>query len=138
MKLKNSIPPSRQGKKQMITYVSSELGDMVRKKAESEGKTLQEILAEAMNEVCKLHSHAPIMKTGHKRIVKRKQKQSQLRNVNNSPSCRTNRKSISGWFEKEEVSKANDFSDEISIPIQKILEIGLRQITGIKNYEGKL
>jgi hypothetical protein len=138
MKLKNSIPPSRQGKKQVITYVSPDLGDAVRKKAEEEGKTLQEMLAEAMNAVCEIHDMPPIFKTGHKRIVKRKQGQSKIRSLNNAPSCRTGRKPIGGWFKEEEVRNANHFSNEISIPIQKILEIGLKQITGIKNYKGKL
>lgn len=138
MKLKNSIPPSRQGKKQVITYVNSEIGTAVLSKADNEGKTLQELVAEAMNKVCELHNREPIFKTGHSRIVKRKAGRAQLRTLNNAPSCRNNKRPIGGWFEEHQVKEAVLFSEEISLPIQKILEIGLKQITGMTDYTGKL
>ena len=138
MQLKNSIPPSRQGKKQVITYVSPEIGEAVLNKAEKESKTLQELVAEAMNKVCELHDKEPIFKTGHSRVVKRKAGRAQLRTLNNAPSCRNGKRPIGGWFEEQQVKSAVSFSEEISLPIQKILEIGLKQITGLTDYTGKL
>ena len=129
MKVKNTIAPSRIGKKQVITYVDPDLAEKVRTVAHSDGKTIQEMLADAMNVVCIENNREPIFEIGHNRIVKRNKNLSKPRTQDNTlAKTRIGKKPIGGWFEMEKVQEALDFSNEIKIPMQTILESGLRKI----------
>lgn len=136
MKPKASTPPSRQGKKQMITYVDLELATAVEKKAAKEGKTMQELLAEAANIVLAAHDRAPIFKPEHQRVLRRRRGRSQPRTNANAPDCRTNKRPIGGWYEYKSVEATRAFASEIGMGRERMLEVGLRHITGLQLMKG--
>jgi hypothetical protein len=136
MQPKASVPPSRQGKKQMITYVDADLARAVEKKAASENKTMQELLAEAANSVLAAHDRAPILKPKHQRVLRRKRGRSRPRTNANAPECRTGKRPIGGWYEIKEVQDLAAFARELGLGRERMLEIGLRHITGLQLMKG--
>lgn len=128
MKLIQRIPPSRRGKKQVIAYVEPDIADAVRDKAYRESKTIQEIVAEAMNLVLERNNKEPIFATGHDRIVRRSKGIAKTRTSLNAPRCRTGRRPIGGWFNENTVQRAVAYSDELEQPIQQLLESGLKAL----------
>jgi hypothetical protein len=128
MKPKNALPPSRQGKKQVIAYVDPSLAESVREKASSEDKTNQEIIAEAINAFFMSHGREPVFLVGHYRIVRRRKGVSKVRE--NIAACREGKRAVMGWFDAQSVSKVRKFAKEINLPIQEVLEVGLLHVTG--------
>ena len=62
---------SRANKKQVMAYLSPGQAEAARIKASLEGKTVQEILGEAINAVFKHHKMPAPIQAGHGRIVRR-------------------------------------------------------------------
>ncbi len=135
MKPKLSKPPSRIGKKQIIGYVTPDLAEAVRKYVIKHDKTNQEIVADAINAFLASYNRRALLDTGHTRIVRRKKGVSQARKV--AAICRQGKKAIGGWFDEEQVLEVHSFSKEIGLSVQKILEAGLKHITGLEPFPVK-
>jgi hypothetical protein len=136
MRPKASVPPSRQGKKQMITYVDVDLVEAVEAKAAREEKTLQELLAEAANAVMLAHGRQALFKPEHQRVLRRSSGRSQARTRDNAPMCRTDKRPIAGWYDYRAVELTAKFSKEIGMGRERMLETGLRHITGLSLMKG--
>ncbi len=128
MKMKNNLPPSRQGKKQIIAYVSPEIADQVRAKADKEGKTNTEVVAEAMNAVFESHGRSAVFPLGHNRIVRRHKGISKVRTTANAPRCRAGTRPVGAWFDAHLVKMASELAAEQKTSKQDMLLQGLRQL----------
>jgi hypothetical protein len=136
MRISNHMPPSRQGKKQVIAFLRPNQIKAVYDKAAAEDKTNQEIIGEALNAVFEEHGMPPLIKPGHHRIVRRNRGKSRVREEGTGPGCRAGRQSLGGWFDEDIVVKLNRFSSETNQSVQTIVERGVALITGIETDEG--
>ncbi|MBO9428474.1 ribbon-helix-helix domain-containing protein [Sulfitobacter sp. R18_1] len=128
MKLKNKLPPSRQGKQQVIAYVEPALAERVHQKAENEGKTTTEVVAEALNSYFVAEGRAPVFPLGHLRIVRRRKGVSKVRNSSNAPACRSGTRPVGAWFDAHLVKMATDLASETGVSKQEMLTQGLKNI----------
>lgn len=135
MLMPRQVPPSRQGKKQVIAFLRPNQMDAIERKKSVEHKTNQEIIGDAINAVYEQHGMPPLVKSGHHRIVRRSKGRARLREEGTGPGCRTGRKSFGAWFDEDVVRQLNSFSSEINLPVQWILEEGVKILTGVAPQE---
>lgn len=128
-------PPSRENKKQVIAFLRPNQIDAVYEKASRENKTNQELIGEALNAVFALHGMPPLIKSGHRRIVRRSRGKARVREEGRGPGCRAGKQSLGGWFDMDIVDRLNTFSREMHISIQGIVEQGVEMITGVAPEE---
>lgn len=126
-----SGPPARQGKEQIIAYLPPNQIAAVRQKADREGKTFEELIAEAVNAVCDKHGMPPLLETGHRRIVRRHNSRAKERNSEKTPSCRRGKMPIGGYFEIESKNRVHQFASEINLKVQGIIQYGVFLLTGV-------
>ena len=127
--LKQRTPASRLNKKQIIAYIPSDLASAVRRHVESEGITNNECVGRALNEALDELGKRPVLSLVHLRSIRRNKGKASRRTTTDTPACRRNKVTIGGWFDSEEVERAKTISKEIQVPLQVLVETGLRKIT---------
>lgn len=134
--------PSRVGRKQIIAYCDPTTVADVHALRESEGKTVQEILGEAINASFLRHGLTPpIIELGHRRVVRRtKQKLSKARTDAPTiakegtkggyvyPSCRQGLRPLAGWFDQHVYDAVVALSARVGESIQDIVRLGISRI----------
>ncbi|EPX84066.1 hypothetical protein Salmuc_01841 [Salipiger mucosus DSM 16094] len=96
----------------------------------------QEVVARAINAVMTAHGKKPLLEMGHHRIVRRRNGKSKARSNDQTPHCRRGRRGVGGWYDYGKVQQLAEFSQEIDLSIQAIVEMGLKDITGMQSlYE---
>jgi hypothetical protein len=130
MQIPTKNAPSRLGKMQIIMFVDPHLAAHVNAKHQREGKTKQELIAEAANAMLALQDQAPILTGGHARTFKRKRNVSVARTNEQTPACRTGKVSIGGWFPIAEVQSLKDYVKTQKSSLQDFLILGMWEITG--------
>ena len=123
---------SRVGKKQVVAFLSPEQAEAARNKARLEGKTIQEILGEAINAVFASHGRTPPIAAGHGRIVRRVNSIARVRTLDTNPACRSGRISVGGWFLQEEVDYLTLFAAELGASNQAFVQYGMGLVTDVK------
>lgn len=130
MKFSQTLPPSRRGKKQLITYVEPDIADRVVELRREQGKTKQEIVADAMNAFFRAHNRTPVFPGGHQRVIERNRGLAKARAEDKAAACRSGKFSVAGWFDPEPVRVAKAFAEELNIPLQDMLKFGILHVTG--------
>lgn len=119
-------PKSRKGKRQVIAYLSPHTISMIIEKSHKDGKTLQESLADAINQYLIHLGHPPLLSSGHDRFIRRKNKAAGIRKKEHSNcNVRVGKKAISGWYYKYQVEQLNEYVKEHNMTIQNIIEQSL-------------
>ena len=126
-----TTPPSRQGKKQVIAFLWPNQAEAAYAKAARDDKTNQEVIGEALNAAFACHGLPPPVPAGHRRIVRRNSARAGVRDGCRDPLCRTGRVSFGGWFNEDVVSKVQALASQNGIPVQALVELGLKLITGV-------
>ncbi|NDV52834.1 ribbon-helix-helix domain-containing protein [Salipiger sp. PrR003] len=135
MKLKTGTPPSRLGKKQIIAYVAPELAEAVERLEERDNISKQEVVARAINAVLHRHGREPILDLGHYRLVRRRKGKSKPRTSDKLPLCRRGRRGVGGWYDYSKVARVGEFAQDVDLSVQRIVEIGLEHVTGIRQID---
>lgn len=121
------IAPSRQGKRQVIAYLEPSLADSALAYAYKHNKTLQEVIADAINAELARRGHPPLMSTIRQRVIRRRVRRAAIRNETNSNcSARVGKKSFSGWFYVNQVTALAAVAKAEDCTIQNLLEEGVR------------
>lgn len=131
----NRKVPSREGKKQVIAFLRPNQIEAAISKAERDHQTNQEVIGEAINAVIAKYGLPPLVQAGHQRIVRRNKSRAQVRNDTKGPGCRAGRQAFGGWFPVEIVADLQKFSSEVGMPVQEIIEEGIRLVTGVAPQE---
>lgn len=131
----NRKASSREGKKQVIAFLRPNQIEAAIAKAERDQLTNQEIIGVAINAVLAKYGLPPLVQAGHQRIVRRNVSRAKVRDDSKGPGCRAGRHSFGGWFDLAIVSELQKFSAEVGMPIQEIIEEGIRLVTGVAPEE---
>ena len=126
------MPPSRQGKRQVIAFLVPEQLAAAQAKARRDELTHQEVIGEALNLVFERHGLPRMVEAGHKRIVRRNNGRARARSGVETPSCRTGRTAFGGWFEESAVARLHRLASEQGMSVQQTVEIGIHLLTGSK------
>ena len=118
--------PSRAGKTQVICYVEPDMLDAVKARAQRAGNTLQQALAMAINaEAARLGMQTALTCERHRMFVRVQRAAAARVNVGNRVS-RAGRKSIAGWFDRNEVRELLTAIETNGTSAQKFSEQALR------------
>jgi hypothetical protein len=132
-----TIPKSRQDKRQITAYLTPKLVEAAHKKARNDGKSIQEVVGEAINAALDVFGYTdPIISVSHDRIVRRSKGVAKIRNAETVPMCRMGKRAVSGWFNRDEVEAVDKLAGQLGQPMQKLVEMGMEQITG--SFDHKL
>ncbi len=131
MKITATTAPSRIGKKQVIAYLDDSLVEKVHSYSHLNKKTIQHIMAEAINIYLYQTSGITILKIGPSRVLKRKQRVSRKRG--SESGHREGKRALIGWYESNQVNRLLDYAKSQKTTIQKIIEEGLRIMIFLNN-----
>ncbi|MGY3581362.1 hypothetical protein ACVIGB_000569 [Bradyrhizobium sp. USDA 4341] len=120
--------PSRRGKRQLVVFLDPKFARPVRARAEKEEKTMQEMLASAMNAILAENGCREVFPAGHQRYLKRKRKVAVPRKTDTTTLARRGLASVSGWFETKCLDYANSAACELGLSLQELAQEGLKLI----------
>jgi dihydroxyacetone kinase len=127
MKMKFSKSNSREGKKQLVAYVNDDFATLVHNYAEKNDKTIQEVLAEAVNQFYLSKGNNPILPVGHIRMFHRRIGVSKIRNSSPAKS-RKGKRSIVAYYDSEKVLEVQKFSRSNKISFHEIFKQGFKML----------
>jgi len=122
------LPPSRRDKKQIVAHLDPIVVQAVHNRRETQGKTVQEVLGEAVNTAIVKFGRSPLLEIGRQRVVKRNKARAQSQNADKSPACRAGKRRIAAWYQMGSVDRVAAFSAEVGTPIENLVEIGLKEM----------
>lgn len=124
----NKLPPSRRDKKQIVAHLDPVIVQAVHNRRETQGKTVQEVLGEAVNKAVEKFGRAPLLEVRRDRVVKRNKARAQAQKADRSPACRAGKRRIAAWYQMASVERVAAFSAEVGMPIENLVEIGLKEM----------
>jgi len=127
--------PSRAGKRQILVYLDPDVVAAAHAKARSDGKSVQELMAEAINAVYALHGLEPPIRPEHCRLVRRAAGAKIKTEDHGVAKCRNGKQTLGGWFDKADKEAVKAFADRVGLGLQGMLDMGVRQITGLRDYD---
>lgn len=122
------LPPSRRDKKQIVAHLDAELVEAVHIRRRARSLTIQEIVAEAINEAVKHYGRTPFMAVVRDRLVRRNKALAKVQDASGVPGSRTGKRRIAAWFDRTSVERVAAFAREVGTKIEGLVELGLRRM----------
>lgn len=125
---------SRVSKQQVIVYLTQEIDTKVRERTERRRESLQQFLALAINEQLRTMGINPVLTVSsqHTFVRRRQPAQPRIRTSLN----RQGRKSIAGWYQRNEVQHLLDLTAELGLSVQDVGEAGIVSLMTPKRRSG--
>lgn len=120
--------PSRNGKGQVVVFVKPALAEQVRSHAAKGGRTIQEVLGDAINRSLEAKGGHAIFPLGHARVFVRSFRTSQPRQGDTTTKARQGKKSLCGWYPRACIRRANQAAGEMGTTLQDLAATGLADL----------
>lgn len=121
-------PPSRINKKQITAWDDPALIQAAHIYQDTGNVSIQEIIAQAVNNAVEQYGRRPILQVKRDRLVKRTKSRAGKNTGDKMPNCRNGKARIAAWFDNKDAEALSEFCKEVGIKKEALVLLGLPRV----------
>lgn len=122
------LPPSRQGKKQIVAFLDPATVEAAHARRRSRSVTLQELVGASINNALGQFGREPLIEIRRDRLVRRERALAKVQVGGAAALSRTGKRRMAAWFDADVVNKVGFFASEVGLRVEDLVEMGVRAI----------